>query len=233
MRIASPSAVIDPNLRDESGFSFDLGMRSEQTVLFSYDISGFYLSYNNRIGEIQTYDNLNRIIRQRGNIGKAIIQGIEAYGEIDAIGFLTNNAGKLKGEIFGNIAFITSEYVRSENSEVVGREVEFVPAINLKSGVRIGFNDFKASLQYMYVGSQFTDASNARDGGVAEVTGEIPAYSVIDFSSSYQYKRFKVEATINNVANTMYFTRRATGYPGPGILPSDGRGLYLTLQVRI
>jgi Fe(3+) dicitrate transport protein len=31
----------------------------------------------------------------------------------------------------------------------------------------------------------------------------------------------------------MYFTRRATGYPGPGILPSDGRSYFMTLQIKI
>jgi Fe(3+) dicitrate transport protein len=42
-----------------------------------------------------------------------------------------------------------------------------------------------------------------------------------------------VESSINNFANEMYYTRRATGYPGPGILPSDGRSFYLTLQVKM
>ncbi len=30
MRIANPSAIIDPNLRDERGYSADLGLRGEQ-----------------------------------------------------------------------------------------------------------------------------------------------------------------------------------------------------------
>jgi Fe(3+) dicitrate transport protein len=55
----------------------------------------------------------------------------------------------------------------------------------------------------------------------------------MDISLSYQYKKFRVEGSVNNLADRMYFTRRATGYPGPGILPSDGRGYFLTLQVKI
>jgi Fe(3+) dicitrate transport protein len=31
----------------------------------------------------------------------------------------------------------------------------------------------------------------------------------------------------------MYFTRRATGYPGPGIIPSDARSFFVTLSFRI
>jgi Fe(3+) dicitrate transport protein len=55
----------------------------------------------------------------------------------------------------------------------------------------------------------------------------------MDFSLSYKYKRFKLETGINNVLNKNYFTRRATGYPGPGIIPSAPRNYYATLQINI
>ena len=42
-----------------------------------------------------------------------------------------------------------------------------------------------------------------------------------------------MEVGINNLLNELYFTRRATGYPGPGIIPSDKRNCYLSLQVKI
>ena len=41
----------------------------------------------------------------------------------------------------------------------------------------------------------------------------------------------KLEAGINNIFDEIYFTRRATGYPGPGIIPSPPRNTYLTLQI--
>ncbi|MFT5077301.1 MAG: Fe(3+) dicitrate transport protein, partial [Flavobacteriaceae bacterium] len=43
---------------------------------------------------------------------------------------------------------------------------------------------------------------------------------------------FKLEAGINNVLDNYYFTRRATGYPGPGIIPSANRNFYMTLQMK-
>ena len=69
-------------------------------------------------------------------------------------------------------------------------------------------------------------------GGESAIVGLIPAYAIMDVSLSYQFKWLKLEASVNNLANAMYFSRRATGYPGPGILPSDGRTAYLTLQVK-
>ncbi|MCE6991020.1 hypothetical protein [Dyadobacter sp. CY323] len=49
----------------------------------------------------------------------------------------------------------------------------------------------------------------------------------------YAFKMVRLEGSINNLANETYFTPRATGYSGPGILLSDGRSFYLTLQVKI
>ncbi len=233
MRIANPSSEIDPNLQDEKGYSFDLGVRGEQTTLFNYDVSLFYLNYNNRIGEVQSYDANNRVIRRRGNIGRAVIQGVEAYGEADVIGLVFSGVEKWSGVVFNNIALINSTYESSELTGVEGNEVEFVPQVNLKSGVRIEYNNLKASFQYTYLSNQFTDATNAPEGDVSAVIGIIPSYSIMDVSLSYQLKKFRFEGSINNLADKMYFTRRATGYPGPGILPSDGRGYFITVQVKI
>jgi Fe(3+) dicitrate transport protein len=234
MRISNPSLVIDPNMQDEKGYSFDLGIRSDQTTLFNYDVSAFYLNYNNRIGEVQFYDENNRVLRRRSNIGQAIIHGVEAYGEVDITGLASSSLNlPWSAVIFENVAFINSTYRRSETTGVVGNSVEFVPQWNIKSGVRFGYKTFKASFQYTHLSKQFTDATNAMDGGVSAVIGVIPSYSIMDISLSYQIKKFRVEGSINNLANQFYFTRRATGYPGPGILPSDGRAFYLTLQVKI
>lgn len=233
MRIANPSSVVDPNLEDEQGYSLDVGVRSDQTSLINYDVSLFYLNYNNRIGEVQFYDEQNRVKRKRSNIGQAIIRGLEAYGEADILGILYPGQDLWSGVVFNNIALIRSHYKSSELPGVTGNEVEFVPAMNLKSGLRIGYKNFKASFQLTHLSSQFTDATSAREGGVSAVIGSIPSYSVMDLSLSYQYRIWRVEATANNLANRMYFTRRATGYPGPGILPSDGRSFFLTLQVKL
>lgn len=233
MRISNPSSVIDPNLKDEKGYSIDLGIRSEQTTYFNYDVSLFYLDYNNRIGEVQFYDENNRVLRKRSNIGQAIIKGIEAYGEIDLVGYFYPKLDAWSVVAFNNIALIHSNYAASELLGVTGKKVEFVPDVNLKTGLRFGYKNLKASFQYTYLSDQFTDATNAPEGDVSAVIGTIPAYSIMDLSVSYQYKKFRIESSVNNLADRMYFTRRATGYPGPGILPSDGRSYFMTLQVKI
>lgn len=233
MRISNPSSQIDPNLSDEEGYSVDLGIRSDLTSLVSFDVNYFHLNYNNRIGEIQFTDEFNRVGRMRTNIGQAIIQGMEGYSEVDVIGFVKPDQDHWTGVLFANLGLIHSVYKESKAPGVEGNVVEFVPDINLKTGVRLGYKQFKASFQYTYLSEQFTEATNAKDGGVSAVVGVVPAYSIMDLSLSYTYQKFRIETSVNNVADAMYFTRRATGYPGPGILPSDGRSLYVTLQVKL
>jgi outer membrane receptor for Fe3+-dicitrate len=64
------------------------------------------------------------------------------------------------------------------------------------------------------------------------VIGSIPAYYVMDVTTSYTYKWFKLSCSVNNLSNNKYFTRRAESYPGPGIIPSDGIGVFGTIAFK-
>ncbi|GAA4385033.1 TonB-dependent receptor [Hymenobacter koreensis] len=232
MRIANPSAVIDPNLQDERGYSADLGLRGDQGQWLTYDVSLFALNYGNRIGEVQTYDANDRVLRRRGNIGRALILGVESYAEADVLRLVQPETGRWSVATFGNLALVRGRYTQSEEQGVKGNNVEFIPTVNLKTGLRAGYGPVKASFQYTYLSDQYTDATNAEVGGVSAVVGLIPAYQVMDASVSWERRWLKLEGSVNNLANAMYFTRRATGYPGPGILPSDGRSFFLTAAVK-
>ena len=160
--------------------------------------------------------------------------GIESLVELNALSLLGYGGRDLRFNIFANTAVTRSEYLDSEIPGVEGNEVEFVPALNLKTGLSFGYKNIVGSMQYTYLSSQFTDASNAgqnvRDNQ-SGIRGEIPAYSVADLSLSWSYKYLTIESGVNNLFNNLYFTRRATGYPGPGIIPSPPRTFYATLQL--
>ena len=80
--------------------------------------------------------------------------------------------------------------------------------------------------------SQFSDSSNSLESNLSGVIGQIPAYDILDLSMNYKFGKIKLETGVNNILNNFYFTRRATGYPGPGIIPSPPRNFYLTLQYK-
>lgn len=246
IRIVNPTFQVDPNINDESGFTTDFGLRGRIGKSISYDIGGFGLMYDNRIGEVlraETRINANgekvetgRVVRFRGNIGQAFMYGFESLVELNLLPLFGHDSRDLKFSIFANTALTKSEYLDSDIPGVEGNKVEFVPHLNLKTGFNFGYKDLMGSLQYTYVSNQFTDASNAQQNpfdSQSGIRGEIPAYDVIDFSASYSLKNFTLESGINNVLNAWYFTRRATGYPGPGIIPSPPRTFYLTLEFKI
>lgn len=230
--IINPAYSIDPNISDEKGHTIDFGLRGELNEYLSFDMSLFNLYYNDRIGFIQKAYDDGSVKSEKGNVGNAHIYGVESLIDFNLNKILLMSSNNIFN-FYINSSFINSQYVESQRNGVEGNKVEFVPNINLKSGIKFGYNNFLSNMQFSYLSSQFTDASNAIESNLSGVIGEIPEYYVLDFSSSYSYKNYKFEFGVNNILNYKYFTRRATGYPGPGIIPSPGFNLYSTLQIKI
>ena len=230
--IINPAYSIDPNISDEKGHTIDFGLRGELNEYLSFDMSLFNLYYNDRIGFIQKAYDDGSVKSEKGNVGNAHIYGVESLIDFNLNKILLMSRNNIFN-FYISSSLINSQYVESQRNGVEGNKVEFVPNINLKSGIKFGYNNFLSNMQFSYLSSQFTDASNAIESNLSGVIGEIPEYYVLDFSSSYSYKNYKFEFGVNNILNYKYFTRRATGYPGPGIIPSPGANLYCTLQIKI
>ncbi|AOW21323.1 TonB-dependent receptor domain-containing protein [Urechidicola croceus] len=234
INITNPAFKIDENIDDEKGISADIGIRGTINKLISFDINTFGLFYNNRIGFVLETQQDNSIKNLRTNVGDAFMFGLESLVDVNLNElFLKDN--RFRFNYFINTSVIQSEYVQSDKAGIKGNQVEFVPKLNLKTGLKFAYKNIQSSVQYTYLSQQFSDATNAESdpSGNSGIIGPINAYDVLDASLSYKYKQFKLETGVNNVLNNTYFTRRATGYPGPGILPSSPRNWYVTLQVKL
>ena len=228
--ITNPAYAINPNIDDEKGFTADMGFRGNFQNKISFDTSVFTLSYKDRIGFVQKVFNGN-VKSERGNVGNAIIYGVETLIDFN-LKKLFFDKDRLDFNFFINYSFINSEYLESDEVGIEGKVVEFVPKHNLKSGFKLGYKNFAINWQTSYLSSQFTDSSNAIEGNLSGVIGQIPSYLISDLSTSIKFKKWKIESGINNIFDEIYFTRRATGYPGPGIIPSPPRNLYLTIELK-
>ena len=232
VNIVNPSNAVDPSLKDENGFTLDVGARGNLNSWVSYDVGVFSLFYKDRIGFLfTTIPPINNLGQLRTNIGDATIMGLESVldfnlKKIFALG------DQFSFNYFLNTSVIKSKYTRTITNGIKGNKVEFVPDFNLKTGIKFGYHNFSSSIQYSYLTDQFSDASNSIADDVSGITGIIPAYDILDISASYKHKNIKLEIGINNVLDKIYFTRRATGYPGPGIIPSTPRNWYVTLQFK-
>jgi Fe(3+) dicitrate transport protein len=247
LRTINPNEKPDPTITDETGFNWDVGFRGGNRR-FSIDASLFYLSYQNRIGWTLTKNANGSVARQRTNIGDAAIVGLEAVAETDLLQWFRAKP-KNALEAYLNLGLTRGRYTRL-NQEVdgqssisnlkIGNAVELIPEVNLKTGLQYRSEAFKIAYQFAYLSQQYTDALNTfvepgtpPSATAGSVFGQIPAYWVMDLSSSYTWQWLTLEGGVNNLTNNMYFTRRASAYPGPGIIPADGRNLYVSLQVKL
>lgn len=240
IRTVSLNQEISPDITDEKGYTSDIGIRGKINDKLSFDASLFGLYYDKKISEYDDVNSMNYIVRVRDNIGTALTYGFETMFDWNISKTFFKRNENFNWNLFTNLAITDSQYLDSavlrQNGDVLdvsGNKVEFVPLFNLKTGTGIGYKNFLSSLQLTYLSSQYTDAENKpikRKDNASGISGEIPSYYVLDFSASYKWSKFKLEAGVNNLTNNWYFTRRATGYPGPGIIPSEPRIFYTTLE---
>lgn len=238
IRVDVGNLEVDPQIKDERGYNIDLGIRGQVDDRFSYDVTAFHLSYEDRIGTVlrtepnPKFNNLvDRTFRYRTNIADAKIYGLESFAEVNLLRLL-EYSGDTEFSLFTNLALIDATYSDSDEPGIEGNEVELVPSINFKTGFTFSKGDFETSYQLSYVDEHFSDASNARRTPTA-IEGIIPAYMVMDLSAKYQLGRFTLESGVNNLTNEKYFTRRATGYPGPGIIPAKIRNFYISVGIQL
>ncbi|MEO7765766.1 MAG: TonB-dependent receptor, partial [Ferruginibacter sp.] len=214
---------VDPDMKDPKGWSADIGYRNNFRDIVNYDISLFYLTYDNRIGLVDMMDAAGNPYTLRTNLDKSIHKGIESYVELNIARAFRMN------KIFGDLSIYNSfGYTRARYSAGVnkGRQVQYAPEIISRIGGTYTKNRFTSSLQFSYQSSSFGDAANTIETA-NPVIGRIPGYSVIDWSVSAGYKKATFRAGINNMADKRYFTQRTDEYPGPGIIPSIGRSYYI------
>ncbi len=232
MRITNPNLRVDKQLKDESGFTGDLGVRGRIANTLNYDISVFGLSYQNKIGSVLKVDTtLYRPYRYRTNVADALHYGIEGYIEAGLLKLFGKSGENKKLSLFTNFSLLNATYVNSQEPGIEGNKVEYAPPFQIKTGLNFKKGPFRASYQFSYTEDHYSDATNAEKTPSA-IQGIIPSYYVMDFSLAYQYRFLTFEGGINNITDHQYFTRRATGYPGPGIIPAKGRSFYLTVGAK-
>ena len=86
LRITNTNFRVDPNLQDETGYNADIGIRGMWKDLMGFDISAFYLKYNNRIGfSLKTDERLFNTYRFRSNISASRNIGVESLIQINLL----------------------------------------------------------------------------------------------------------------------------------------------------
>jgi Fe(3+) dicitrate transport protein len=235
--------VIDENLQDSRGYNIDFGYRGTLASYLKFDLSYFHLNYADRIGTIAQSRTDGSIYQFRTNLGNSISRGFEGYVEFDPITALFGSSRVGYLHLFTSLAFIDATYGDFEvtavsNGEIQkrnlkGNQVENAARKINRFGATYNLGKFSMTWQMSDIGKAYADALNTEIANPAATVGVIPAYQVQDLSASWRvWKQHSLKAGVNNLTNENYFTRRAGGYPGPGIMPADGRTFYATLALK-
>jgi Fe(3+) dicitrate transport protein len=243
----TPPAVtdaIDPNLKDASGYNADLGFRGLFKNYLNFDFSLFYLSYTNRIGGIRQFVNNDPnqgTYIYRTNLGETVNKGIEGFANLNITRLFEIEKPYGNLDFFASVSFIDSRYTDFKTysttgivTNLSGNRVENAPRYIHNFGISWSNNAISATMQYRMSGKIFTDATNTTTPSANGVTGILADYRVMDASAEYKFlKNYNLRAGVNNVLNQHYATRRAGGYPGPGILPGEGRTFYISVGAKL
>jgi len=227
--------IIDPNLKDARGFNLDLGYRGKVKDFLQFDISGFYLDYRNRVGNVAvTASGTTPAYTLVTNVGNSISKGFEGYAEFNFIRAFTQN--KLADLLlFSSYGYTNAEYsTNHKDANTKGKKVENAPAHIVRSGISAGYKNVLLTGQVSYVSEAFSDANNTVTPTANANNGLIPSYTVSDLTATYKFsKNLNIKAGVNNVFDERYFTRRAGGFPGPGLLPADGRNFFISFGAKL
>ncbi|MDX1938130.1 MAG: TonB-dependent receptor [Flavihumibacter sp.] len=224
--------VVDPELKDARGYNIDLGYRGKIKNFLQFDISGFYLQYDNRVGTITVSGSPS--YRFITNVGSSTSKGFEGYVELNAVrAFWKNKDADLI--IFGSYSYTDAKYSGNhKDATTKGKKVENAPTTIFRGGITGGYKGFLFTAQISSVGVTFSDANNTVTPSANGNTGLIPSYTITDLTASYKFsKGLNLKAGINNLFDERYFTRRAGGYPGPGALPADGRTFFISVGAKL
>jgi Fe(3+) dicitrate transport protein len=157
--------------------------------------------------------------------------------------FQANHSGRIISvHPFASIAYNEAVYtswndptvVAGSSSDRTNKTVENAPRRIQRYGLTCKLNRFTATYQLNKVSDAFADALNTVTPNASATAGLIPAYQVSDLSFAYSGKeKYTLQVGVNNLFNESYFTRRAGGYPGPGLLPANGRTYFFTFGIQI
>ena len=222
--------LVDPDLKDASGYNMDLGYRGKVKNYIQFDISGFYLQYNNRVGTIIPSGTNYRLVT---NVGASTSKGLETYVEFNPLRAFSNTVHS-DIILFSAYSYTDARYSGNhQDANTKGKKVENAPQDILRTGLSIGYKGFLFTTQLSHVAASFSDANNTTTPSTNGNIGVIPSYSIIDLTVSYKFsKKMHIKAGMNNMNDTRYFTRRAGGYPGPGALPADGRNFFISVGAK-
>jgi Fe(3+) dicitrate transport protein len=222
----------DPNLKDAKGFNLDFGYRGLVKDFLNFDVSGFILKYNDRVGDIdrsKTVNGAETSYKFKTNAGDSESYGLESFLEINPLKALKVNSTIGYFTVYNSLAYVNASYTAGR---FTNNKVENSPEWIVRSGINYFLNRFNASFNHSFTAKAYSDPANTVVANPSGSAGQLPSYSVMDLSVGYKLNRhLNLKVIANNLTDVSYFTRRTAGN-APGVVPGEGRTVFLSLSTK-
>ena len=215
----SATGVVNGDLEEGNSLQFELGLRGKPLPYLTFDVGGFYFTFDNQVGEVILPG--GQITTQ--NVGDARFAGFEAGMELDILGMINGGAESPYGQfnLYGNITVLDAEFTSGPSNGLIP---PYAPDHQFKVGGIYRWKDrVKAGLIGTIVDDHFANASNS-------ATHFLPAYTVWDLTAEVNFcnGRVGVFAGVNNVFDEDFWAE----VRDEGILPAYGRNYYGGIKIR-
>lgn len=225
----------DQNLMDAHGYNLELGFRGKIKSWGTYHITAFQILYKNRVGTQILEDENQQPYVYKTNIGNTRTRGIELFAEFSLFSMKNSTISMFSSTSFMNAIYLNGALrAGMENIDLSGNALETVPQWISRNGLQYSSSHLSLILQHSYVASSYSDPFNTENPTVNGAAGKVPSYDIWDINAAYRVNdKIGIHVGVSNLFNVNYFTKRPSGYPGPGIWSSDGRGIIFSINYKI
>ena len=208
--ISGAGTVVD--LQAEKSVNAEIGWRGKPTDTLSLDVAAFRNDFSNLV-QVGSIAGGSTGYQQ----GKALFQGIELAAQIDKLARIDD------GEVFSRIAWtwlpvaeqrtaFSSKIDGSTVPGAIGNRLPYAPEnlLNVTLGYRAAKN-WNARIEYVYVGSQYSDFANTVVATASGQQGLIDAYGIWNAVLNYTVGQATFFVAGKNIADTTYVVDRTRG----------------------
>ena len=178
----SADGVVNGDLKEGRSLQFELGVVVNRCPYLTYDVSGFYFTFNDQVGEITGINSAGVSLTRTENVGDARFLGLEAATELDVLALFNGGTESPYGQFnfYGNVTLLDAEFT---SGPADGFRPPYASNYLIKVGGIYRWKDVvKVGLLGTLVDETFADANNTPERF-------IPSYNVWDLTTEVNLPR--------------------------------------------
>lgn len=201
----------NPDLRNESGFTYEAGLSFSTGKDNSYTLSGSATWFDQHIDDWILW-----LPTTKGFFSPINIKKVHAYGVETQADFALSLTQKLKLGLNGTFAWtpsINEGDLMSPADKSVGKQLPYVPKYSATLTGRLTYRSWGFLYKWCYYSQRYTMSSNDKT-----LTGYLPPYLMsnvtLEKGFSFRWANLSLKGAINNLFNEEYLSVLSRPMPG-------------------